>query len=417
MSRAASRNVTNRPVVSSPLISPLASPKADRFQLPPMLSPTLPAWVEEQSLPLIPKRMLSPTLPSLFDSPSEQGLKTESGKVDEASKRQAGSTANNNNNKIKTSNSNSNNNYDIPDSLPEKPKRQRYMVRLKLSKQKLKSIINSGSSSPNHKNASSSSNRENHRKKVVGLGITPPLPKSIASPIGTPKNASIGSTGSSPNNNNNNNTTNTAKRKPSSSVKNPNEVKKARINRSYSSSEESADEEKSKKVKTKTTNEKVVDQTTDTNDRPKTVVEGVPVKSETSTKESAKEESSKVSVTPKTSSIPSDQRERYSRLLRSKMVKWVGMAQEQKHLADSALRNGDSKLATGLLMDSLLAFIVGFDYEDRGDLMIKQVPHPNSWSTLLPFVSRIAKHFDRGKQQVDGWVMLSNSGVNSYADM
>lgn len=96
----------------------------------------------------------------------------------------------------------------------------------------------------------------------------------------------------------------------------------------------------------------------------------------------------------------SEQREKYYRLLRNKMHKWIGLAREQKHAADRATNNDDHTMAAVLNMDSLICFVVGFDYEDRADSMLKRDPTPNSWATLVQHITRLVLMFENHKLNI-----------------
>ncbi|KAA8898869.1 hypothetical protein TRICI_006452 [Trichomonascus ciferrii] len=250
-----------------------ASPAADS-PLPPMLSPTLPAWVDEGAPP-IPQRMLSPTLPAVFDTPSLR----ESEKASESS----------------------------------------FMVSLKLP--------------------------EKAKGKPVGLGIQQ---KAAAATNGS---AAV-----------------SAKRKPSKNA--AAEAKRQRISRSYSSSSSESESEQPLAAR-KTPS---VNSTTNSTSNNKTGNGATPRIHEASS---------------------SEQRERYCKLYRSKMRSWMGVAKQKKHEADQASSDGKAKTAAAISLDSVLCFVVAFDYEDKADVVMKTMLRPHSWYTLVPYMSQLIKMLDR----------------------
>lgn len=239
--------------------------------LPPMLSPTLPAWVDEIAPP-IPQRMLSPTLPAVFDTPASENTS------------------------------------------------ESFMVSLKLP--------------------------EKAKGKPVGLGIQQ---KSAS----TTNGAAV-----------------SAKRKTSTNKSSAAEAKRQRISRSYSSSSESESEQPLAARKTPSINS--------TNS--------------TSTSKNGN------GTTPRihdAAAVDPEQRERHCKLYRSKMRSWMGIAKQKKHEADQASSEGKAKTAAAISLDSVLCFVVAFDYEDKADFVMKNILRPHSWYTLVPYMSQLIKMLDR----------------------
>jgi hypothetical protein len=265
----AAASASNASRTNNSSVSKNASSAADS-PLPPMLSPTLPAWVDEVAPP-IPQRMLSPTLPAVFDTPPSE----------------------------KTSGS--------------------FMVSLKLP--------------------------EKSKGKPVGLGIQQ-------------KGASA----------TNGAATSSAKRKPSKNA--AAETKRQRISRSYSSSSESESEQPLAARKTPSVNST----TNSTNNK------------------------NGNGTTPRihdVASVDPEQRERHCKLYRSKMRSWMGVAKQKKHEADQASADGKPKTAAAISLDSVLCFVVAFDYEDKADFVMKSILRPHSWYTLVPYMSQLIKLLER----------------------
>lgn len=363
-------NYTAQRVVSDRGIAKTSRPSSP-MTLPPMLSPTLPPWAED----MLPQKMLSPTLPSLFDgSEIEDSLSLNSLKKDKSNtsssvaqplpsrtkKSRVLDTKSTETSKFNTSTgstsskskaksySNSSSIGSGPASLPLKPGtvKKSLIVKLQLNKTKLEKLT-------------SASEQKVKINSPVGLGI-----------------------------NNNNDSTSPIrqsrgifrqlddKRGEAAESK----QKKIKVTRSYSSSSESEDEPLSKRI-----------------------LGGdgglISKSSNIMTNGTSKADLNKNLLVSPTNSlykdkISTEQREKYYRLLRSKMRNWIDLARQRKHDSDNATKLGKDLTAVTISMDSLFAFIVGFDYEDRAELMIKKDPHFNSWATLVPYTTRLIRIFE-----------------------
>lgn len=327
--------------------------------LPPMLSPTLPPWAEG----MLPKKMLSPTLPSLFDvntpledSPAINKKKRDTNKVENpvpivqpVPSRPVKSSILDQAAKPKIKSSLRLGLSLGPASLPSKPVSKRSLiVKLKLPKGKSKSL-----------------------DKSKEAGDKPPIKLPPVSRVGGITTVKLEATRD-------------PKRVASADLQNSKQ-KKIRVSRSYSSSSDSDDgSTQSAQKKDGTTSTTASSNGKD----PKTTGHSPltnPVKSSAMSPPNTDKDK-----------ISAEQREKYYRLLRSKMHNWIDLAREKKHESDNATKDGKDALACVISMDSLFAFIVGFDYEDRAEIMMKKDPHPNSWATLIPYTSRLIRMFEIG---------------------
>jgi hypothetical protein len=361
---------------------PKAPRPASPMTLPPMLSPTLPSWAEE----MLPKKMLSPTLPSLFDrSEVEDPLTLTANKQNKSDQpdtlvqpvpnrpkksrileSSSGDSIKNNSNlatgtKLKAKPSNLGSGLAAgPASLPSKPvsAKKTFIVKLRVSKNKLikvKSVVSRSKS-----------------ELPVGLGITPPKTSVRTSQLQKPD-----------------------EKRTASGELQGSKQKKPKVSRSYSSSSESED------IPTKNNPDggKVVspanDGTSTSNNNRNSNGGSNPAKSPSD--DYVKTPLYSPSNSMDKDKISAEQREKYYRLLRSKMHNWIDLAREKKHDSDNATKNGQDRLACIVSMDSLFAFIIGFDYEDRAELMIKKDPHSNSWTTLIPYTTRLVRMFENCK--------------------
>uniref|UniRef100_A0A060T9L9 ARAD1C38830p n=1 Tax=Blastobotrys adeninivorans TaxID=409370 RepID=A0A060T9L9_BLAAD len=87
-------------------------------------------------------------------------------------------------------------------------------------------------------------------------------------------------------------------------------------------------------------------------------------------------------------------RPRSVKLLHVKLNKWMSIAKSKKHEADQASLNGDLKLAAAISLDCVFSFIVGFDYEDRADMILRGLQKPRSFFTLVPYMSQLVKSLE-----------------------
>lgn len=88
------------------------------------------------------------------------------------------------------------------------------------------------------------------------------------------------------------------------------------------------------------------------------------------------------------------QRDANSQILKKKMMRWQDLARSKKHEADAARRRQDERTASVLSLDSLCSFIVAFDYEDRAEQMLRRGPQHRLWSTLIPYMTQMIKTFE-----------------------
>lgn len=86
------------------------------------------------------------------------------------------------------------------------------------------------------------------------------------------------------------------------------------------------------------------------------------------------------------------------KLLRNKMRTWLDLARTKKHLSDAKFQNEEFSLASAAAMDSLLCYIIGFNYEERADRLMGRLPHEKSWNTLVNFVNRVNFLHEASKQ-------------------
>lgn len=200
----------------------------------------------------------------------------------------------------------------------------------------------------------------------------------------------------------------TTKKRLSSAAMTPAEpIKRSRISRSYSSSEESdVPPARPTVVATKKT-------TTPASLPPKPAT--VPNKPTTKSNSSgssnghASRPPSKSSISPEprkqssagttastSASRPSqEQRASHHQLLMKKMSRWAHLARNQKHESDKHSKT--SPLRAGVIaMDALLAYIVAFDYEDRAEVVMQRVKHTRSWATLVPYTGWLINLLEEG---------------------
>ncbi|ANB11899.1 hypothetical protein AWJ20_126 [Sugiyamaella lignohabitans] len=420
--------------------------------LPPMLSPTLPAWAEE----MIPQRMLSPTLPPEFDDLGS--FRSDSTGSSDKKKPSSAATASDRpvilqpvpKRAVAPLISEGNGDHILSNgkdsTINGKKRRPSFIVTLKVDTKERERDRDRDGELSDKSNSESAKNREKVNDRRIGektdrskdrtvtkdgeirakerpeKGVAstklnekskrPPVKDgrdsegelSSKKPSSTNPNSSSKKTiglgiiehkssqnGSSTSNNANTNAT-TNNTKPS--------TKRPKINRSYSSSSEDegplAESAKRKKIS------KNQNQNQNQNHNSQTQLPSVKAtKQKSEQKDSGagltNPASSPISKISSQSAISEEKREKYYRLLRSKMHNWIELAREKKHEADSAMEKKQYSLAAVISVDSLLAFIVGFDYEDRADQMVRRDANRSSWSTLIPFIGRLIINFEQNK--------------------
>ncbi|KAG5355582.1 hypothetical protein CJU90_6677 [Yarrowia sp. C11] len=86
------------------------------------------------------------------------------------------------------------------------------------------------------------------------------------------------------------------------------------------------------------------------------------------------------------------------KVLRKKMRIWLDFARAKKHLSDAKFATEEYALASAAAMDSLLCYIVSFNYEERADILTNRPPQDKSWNSLVNFVNRVNFLLDNAKQ-------------------
>lgn len=291
--------------------------------LPPMLSPTLPSWLDD-AMPVLPKRMLSPTLPPMFD--------------EDASKKDAKDTKTKSKSSTAKASNGTTNGNDTPPLHHVKPKHP-----LSGTIQKLNGVDSRLPPKPTSKPKSLIVKLRVGRK--LGL-VTKNKPPNKLHGLGIKSVPSDSERKSTPDDSN-------AKKRP-------------RVSREYSSSS-SDNEEPPSRPKSK---------------QPPADVTLSPVAS-------TKKKDSKISGNSLSSAD-----EKSVRLLHVKLNKWMSIAKSKKHEADQASLNGDLKLAAAISLDCVFSFIVGFDYEDRADMILRGLQKPRSFFTLVPYMSQLVKSLE-----------------------
>ncbi|CAN6604910.1 hypothetical protein TRVA0_002S04852 [Trichomonascus vanleenenianus] len=379
-------------------------------RLPPMLSPTLPAWVDEMvpegEVPNIPQRMLSPTLPPMFDSlGSDLEIESLITKRKDAPKKANGAA-----------------------SLPPKPIKRKPSVmvvllipkRIKSRVRELMSGEERGRTGPvglgitngsDRRDSGRSAKREESKKRSINWSYSSssedegdsrrkkssrPMEGKKAPPSSMPNTpTTLSGEKKRAEKKPENDKRVGLKKPPSDSAKRPDDKRAADDKRS--TNKRTGDESK-RPINHSSSESKIP-----SGDKRRSGMEKSG--SDSSIKRSSKNDSSPVKrsekpasssgSTPQTPTLDSDQREKYYKLLRSKMHGWVVVAQDKKHEADKATMSSQHNLSAAVLMDSTVAFLIGFDYEDKADMMIRGHLQPKSWSTLLPYLGRLAKMFEK----------------------
>lgn len=171
------------------------------------------------------------------------------------------------------------------------------------------------------------------------------------------------------------------KRQPSVNSDN---VKKIRISRSYSSSEESDTTLTNKSMRANLP------------PRPSTAPVKPPVpKSSTTATPAEPRTATTTPVRSSKSQVSQEQRTSHNQLLMMKMSRWAHLARNQKHESDKYTKT-KPLLAGVIAMDALLAYIVAFDYEDRAEVVMQRIKHTRSWSTLVPYIGWLIKLLEEG---------------------
>ncbi|KAK9389271.1 hypothetical protein V1515DRAFT_566124 [Lipomyces mesembrius] len=84
-------------------------------------------------------------------------------------------------------------------------------------------------------------------------------------------------------------------------------------------------------------------------------------------------------------------------VLERKAQKWIAIATGKKHESDRQREAGNMPLASLYAMDSLLAYLVGFDYDDKFFSIKSRVPSDKNWSTLVPFTRHLVTLHESSK--------------------
>ncbi|KAK9350324.1 hypothetical protein V1523DRAFT_420198 [Lipomyces doorenjongii] len=84
-------------------------------------------------------------------------------------------------------------------------------------------------------------------------------------------------------------------------------------------------------------------------------------------------------------------------VLERKAQKWIAIATGRKHESDRQREAGNMPLASLYAMDSLLAYLVGFDYDDKFFSIKSRVPSDKNWSTLVPFTRHLVTLHESSK--------------------
>lgn len=320
------------------------------IKLPPMLSPTLPQWAEEQLCP--PNRMLSPTLPEQYErylkSDDSEDLPALSSKLNRAVGGVGGGSG--------------------LVSVEKNRKRPSLVISIKLGSS-LRKIVKKELSSQTIQDKPNASSNKSPSKLALTNGNGDAISKSSVL-----KRRSI--------------------------VQEAPKNKKTRVSRSYSSSDSESDVSLASRKKTATpstvhASASASRVSTATKSMAINVTKAESLRGSTPTVMTPKD--SKVVREPKASAVAGEKREKFYRLLRGKMHNWIDIAREKKHEGDAAGEKNMRDLAQVISLDSLFAFVVGFDYEDRGEIMMKRDPSATSWLTLVPYIGRMIKLFELQK--------------------
>lgn len=86
------------------------------------------------------------------------------------------------------------------------------------------------------------------------------------------------------------------------------------------------------------------------------------------------------------------------KLLRKKMRTWLDLARAKKHMSDAKYQNEEFGLASAAAMDSLLCYIIAFNYEERADRLMNRELQDKSWGSLVNFINRVNFLLEAAKQ-------------------
>lgn len=87
--------------------------------------------------------------------------------------------------------------------------------------------------------------------------------------------------------------------------------------------------------------------------------------------------------------LTEEQRNSAYQTLMNKANLWKNRAREKKHRADQYHKKQEVQQAAVYAFDSLLGYIVAFDYQDKADLYKRKVRQNQDWLTLVPFIGWI----------------------------
>ncbi|KAK9365861.1 hypothetical protein V1509DRAFT_631669 [Lipomyces kononenkoae] len=86
-----------------------------------------------------------------------------------------------------------------------------------------------------------------------------------------------------------------------------------------------------------------------------------------------------------------------AQVLERKAQKWIAIATNRKHESDRQKEVGNMQLASLYAMDSFLAYLVGFDYDDKFLNIKGRVPSDKNWNTLVPFTRHLVTLHESSK--------------------
>ncbi|ODQ63512.1 hypothetical protein NADFUDRAFT_67542 [Nadsonia fulvescens var. elongata DSM 6958] len=104
------------------------------------------------------------------------------------------------------------------------------------------------------------------------------------------------------------------------------------------------------------------------------------------------------------------------KLVESRMRSYIAIAREKKHEADTADRNNDYKRAAIITMDSLICYIIGFTFDDINQRLNKKIPNEKLWVTLVPYISRLVSYFDSTQCEVSRHLIALCYQIRSLID-
>ncbi|KAK9477952.1 hypothetical protein V1514DRAFT_368211 [Lipomyces japonicus] len=77
------------------------------------------------------------------------------------------------------------------------------------------------------------------------------------------------------------------------------------------------------------------------------------------------------------------------KVLESKVQRWISVATDRKHESDRLKESGNVCLAGLYATDALIAYLVGFHYDDICAVRKNRSPSVKNWSTLIPFTRHV----------------------------